>query len=173
MIEDGDLDVLDQLEDLFDDLSFDEPTKDQLFKMYGVYLNDLIKNELKLNGKKILYNSNKSNHPICKGKHQCFEHIITRESKYNGKRTFDKHRANKIHWIKPILEQVSDKRIKYFEGINYKGENQIFLWYKVKDYLIILKELRPDLLLITSFSIDKYNKNKYQKLYENYTTNQK
>ena len=31
---------LEDLDDLFEDLDIDNPTKDQLYKMYGIYLND-------------------------------------------------------------------------------------------------------------------------------------
>ncbi len=42
---------LDDLEDLFDDLGFDEPTPDQLYQMYGIFLNDIARNPIVLNGK--------------------------------------------------------------------------------------------------------------------------
>lgn len=159
---------LDDLEDLFDDLGFDGPTPGQLYQMYGIFLNDIAKNPIVLNGKTLKYNSNRSNHPVCRGKAQAFEHIITRESKISGKRSFDRDRANKVHWIRPILLNASDVRIKYFERINDKGQNQHFYWYQEKSFIIIIREIQPDTLLITSFSVDKLEKNKFKKWYDEY-----
>ncbi|MBN2893631.1 MAG: hypothetical protein JXL97_17300 [Bacteroidales bacterium] len=165
--------ILDELEDLFDDLSADGPTKDEMYKMYGVFLNDIVNNPIIINGIKLKYNKTKSKHPVCKGKMVVFEHIITRESKYNGKRHFDKDRANKIHWIRPIIENKNDARIKYFERINDKGYNQQFYWYEEKGFIVIIRELDPDLFLITSFSIDKNNKQEYKNYYNEYRDSQK
>jgi hypothetical protein len=164
---------LDNLEDLFDDLSIDGPTIVQMVKIYGIYLNDIVNNPIAINGKNLKFNDTKSFHPICKGKHQCFEHIITRESKHSGKRNFDKERTNKIHWIKPILENVHDPRIKYFEAINDKGYNQLFYWYQDKGFIVIIREISPDLKLITTFSVDKIEKTNYKMQYEKYIENQK
>jgi len=159
---------LDELEDLFDDLSFDGPTPAQLAIMYDHYLNDIVRNPIIIDGRPLKFNNNKSYHPICRGKHQCFEHIITRGSNYTKKRNFDRERANKIHWIRPILENVSDARIKYFEAVNNEGKNQQFYWYEEKMFVVIVRELNPDLLLITSFSVDKIEKSKFKMMYAKY-----
>jgi hypothetical protein len=159
---------LDDLEDLFDDLGFDEPTSDQLYQMYGIFLNDIAKNPIVLNGRMLKYNSNRSNHPVCRGKAQAFEHVITRESKISGKRDFDRERANKIHWIRPVLLNASDVRIKYFERVNDKGQNQYFYWYQEKSFIIIIREIQPDILLITSFSVDNLERYKFKKWYDEY-----
>lgn len=159
---------LDDLEDLFEDLSIDGPTPAQLYTMYGHYLNDIVRNPIIINGITLTFNSNISKHPVCKGKHQCFEHIITRESKHSGKRPFDPERANKVHWIKPILDNVADPRIKYFEEVNSDNETQQFYWYEEKNFIIIIREVTPDLLLITSFSVDKEERYNYKKRYEAY-----
>ena len=159
-------DDLSTLEDMFQDLSVDGPSKEQLYAMYGVFLKDFIKNPMIIDGKNLKVNVARSKHPLCKGKLIGFEHIITRENKYKGLRDFDSVRANKIHWIKIILSNAADKRIKYFEAINDKGLNQKFYWYEKKSFIIILREINPDVMLITAFSIDTGNENKYKYLYE-------
>lgn len=159
---------LDDLEDLFEDLSIDGPNREQMFTMYGHYLNNIVKPAIVIKGIVLTFNKNASRHPICRGKHQCFEHIITRKSKHSGKRNFDHQRANKIHWIRPILENVTDPRIKYFEAINDEGENQLFYWYEEMNFIVILREITPNLLLITSFSIDKEERYNFKKMYEEY-----
>ncbi len=159
---------LDDLEEMFDDLGFDRPTADQLYQMYSVFLNDIVNYPIVIDGKTLKYNRNRSKHPICKGKAQAFEHIITRKSKYSGKRDFDRERANKIHWIRPIILNVEDARIKYFERINDKGKNQLFFWYEEKSFIVIVREIQPDILLITSFSVDVTERGMYKKWYNEY-----
>jgi len=159
---------LDDLDILFEDLGFDEPTKEQTYEMYGIFLNDFKKNTFTVLGKQIKINENKSKYPLFKGKCETFVHLVTRESKHSGKRYFDCHRANRIHWVKPILENVTDARILHFEKVNDKGYNQHFLWYREKDFIIILREIDPDLLLVTSFCVDALNKSLYKQWYEEY-----
>lgn len=159
---------LDDLEDLFDELDIDGPTPDQLYTMYGIFLNDFDENPILLKGKTLKYNRSRSKHPVCLGKAQAFEHIITRKSKISGKRNFDRQRANKIHWIRPILINAHDIRIKYFERVNDKGVNQHFYWYQEKSFIIIIREIDPDVLLITSYSVDSLERNNFKQWYDDY-----
>ncbi len=162
-------DVLGELEDLFEDLSIDGPKDVQLFKMYGIFLNDIVKNPIIIKHIPLSFNKNMSAHPICRGKYQGFEHLITRESKYKGKRDFDRDRANKVHWIRPIIENVGDSRIKYFEKANAEGFNQQYYYYEEKGFIVIIRELKPDMMLITSFSVDNQEKSKFKNWYNEYT----
>lgn len=159
---------LDDLDDLFEDLSIDGPDAAQMYAMYRYYLNDIVKNPIVIDGITLSFNNNPSRHPICKGKHLCFEHIITRESKHSGKRYFDPERANKIHWIRPVIENAKDPRIKYFEAINGDDENQKFYWYEDMDFVVIIREFKQNLLLITSFYVDKEERYGFKKKYETY-----
>jgi len=167
-IEEEKPDLLGELEDMFDDLSIDGPDSSQMYQMYGVFLKDIVRNPIVINGISLTFNRNISKHPICSGKFEAFEHIITRDNKYNGKRQFDRERANKIHWIRPIIENVSDARIKYFEKINDKGFNQQFYWFESKNFIVILRELNPKLLLITTYFVDKWKKEEYKTWFNEY-----
>lgn len=161
-------DILGTLEDLFDDLSIESPTVEQLYQMYGIFLNDIVKNPIMIGGTELSYNRNISRHPVCRGKMQAFEHLITRESKYKGKRDFDRERANKIHWIRPIIVNASDARIKYFERLNDRGYNQLYYWYEERGFMVIVRELKPGLILITSFSVDALERPMYKRWYNLY-----
>lgn len=161
-------DPLDSLEDLFDDLSIDEPTGDQLYQMYGVFLRDFVNNPIHIEGIQVKVNINKSKNPLCKGKMQTFEHIITRENKHKGKRDFDHQRANKLHWIKTIIIHVNDVRIKYFNQISDKNLKQHFYWFEEKGFIVIVRELGKDFLLLTAFCVDEINKSQYKKYYNTY-----
>jgi hypothetical protein len=132
---------LDDLEELFDDLSIDGPTSKQLHRLYGIFLKDFKNDPIFIHGIQLKYNANPSRHPICKGKAMAFEHIITRKSEYSRNRNFDPERANKIHWIKPVILNVNDFRIKFFEEVNHDGENQLFYWFQEKSFVVIRLEV--------------------------------
>jgi hypothetical protein len=163
MIED-----LDDLEELFGDLGFGDPTPEQIYKMYGIFLNDFVRNTLYVKGKMVRYKTNPSKHPLFRGMHDTFVHVVTRESKIRGKREFDQQRANRIHWIRPILENAKDERIWYFERQNENDENQEYYWYESQDFLVILKPIEPDVLLVTSFYVDKDKKKQLRGWYQKY-----
>jgi hypothetical protein len=160
--------ILDELDDLFDDLDIQEPTAKQSYQMYGIFLNDFVRNPFCVNGKRLKINENKSNHYLFRGKIETFVHVVTRKSKYSGKRNFDKDRANKIHWIRPILENSSDKRIFYFEKINDEGKNQFYYWFKEKNFIVILRQVEPSVLLVTAFCVDVSEIGNFGKWYAEY-----
>lgn len=159
---------LDDLEDLFEVLNIETPTPDQLYELYGIFLRDLVKNPLMIKGCAIRYNNTPSKHPLCKGKAQTFEHIITRESKFSKKRNFDCFRGNKIHWIRPIIENADSPRVKYFERTNNKGQNQYFYWLQEKSFIIIIRNIQPGYLLITSFCVDNNKIGMYKSWHQEY-----
>lgn len=160
----------DDLEILFDEneMSLDAPSKDQLYKMYGIFLTDFHKTTLLHRGKKVIFNTNPSKHPLFKGKFQGFVHLVTRKSKYTEKRQYDRDRANRIHWIKPILENWQSPQVTYFEQPNKDGEIQYFYWLQANFFIVILRELNPDLLLISAYCVDEDNKVQFRKQYNNY-----
>lgn len=157
---------LEDLEELFGNLDWDGPNEEQLKQLYEIYLTEVC--NMKFKGQKIMVNKNKSRHPICKGRDQTFEHIITRESKHSQKRNFDPQRANRIHWIKPIVENSDRNEIKYFEELNGKNQLQYFFWYEEKNFIVLIREIFKGRVLITAYYVDEYRKIGFKKKYENY-----
>lgn len=163
--------MLDELDDLFENLDIYGPTNEQLYRMYGIYLNDFVKNELVIDGCRVIVNNNivrDKNKGLFLGKHYTFNHLVTIESKISHKRIFDKYRANKIHWIRTILEQMNDKRILYFEKIDVDNVNKRYFWYKERNFIIVLKEIIPDVMLVTAFCTDEYSKKGFENDYKYY-----
>lgn len=162
---------LDTLEDYIDDLPIADPSPAQLYILYGLFLEDFVQNPILIKGELLQYNTARSVMPLTRGKPKGYEHIITRENKYTGKREFDRERANRIHWIKPIIEHKENSRIKYFEKVNSEGYNQQFYYYQEKGFIVIVRELKPNYLMITAFSVDKDQGSKYNRWYKEYEGN--
>lgn len=161
---------LDELDDLFDiaDLSIEAPTPKQLYTMYGIFLEDFVNNKMTVFGKGLTVNLSKSTHRSFKNKAETFVHVITRKNDYNHKRQYDRNRANRIHWIKPILENANDYRIKCFQKVNDKNENQHYFYYEDKAFIVILREVNPELTIVTAFCVDPIEKYKYSSWYREY-----
>lgn len=161
---------LDELDDLFDieDLSIDAPTPEQLFTMYGIFLKDFVNNKMTVFGKELTVNINKSTHRDFKNKAETFVHVITRKSEYSKKRHYDRNRANRIHWIRPVLENANDPRIKCFQRLNEDNENQHYFYYEDEAFMVILREVNPDLAIVTAFCVDPLEKYMYSSWYREY-----
>lgn len=159
---------LDILEDIFEYLDLDDPTEEQLYELYGIFKRDMIDEPIFINLVQLDYNKKRSRHPLFRGKPEGFEHICTRESKHSQRRNFDPERANKIHWIKPVIANKDDNRIKYFERLHYTGQNQQYYWLKDKDYVVIIREITVKLQLVTAFKVDELNRNDFKRWYEEY-----
>ena len=160
-----------ELEDLFEDLDVDAPTKEQLYHIYGIYLKDFVHSELFFQGKKVIVNTDivrNKQEGYFLNKQKSFDHIVTRENKYSGKRQYDRDRANKIHWIKIIIKNYQNPLIKVFEKTDTRGDKNIFLWCEYKNYVVILREKQPDLFLVTGYCVDAIEQVRFKNEYRAY-----
>lgn len=106
---------LTNLEELFSDLDCDKPNENQLYKMYEIYTNELVDDYIEIDGLRLVFKSQKSWLKGFEGYPETFVHLITKEESYGKPRKFDKERANRIHWVKPILQNKDNPQIFYFE----------------------------------------------------------
>lgn len=159
---------LDDLEELFDNLGFEEPTHEQLTQLLEIFNNDFVKNPFEVGGRKVKIVEKASFNREFKGYPETFVHLVTRESKLKGQRMFDRERTNRLHWIKPILLNLSDARIKYYEFTDEKGILKKHFWFQERDFMVVLKPIEKDLLVVTGFKVDKLEKPTYLKRYQNY-----
>jgi hypothetical protein len=80
-------------------------------------------------------------------------------------RVFKEERANRIHWLKPILQHWKDPRITFFTFVEADGTARDYFWYKAKAYMVIMEEVTPDYVLITGFCVDRKEENYYDLKY--------
>lgn len=99
-----------------------------------------------------------------------FVHIITRTVKESTRKTasnireFRPERANRIHWIRPILENHEDKRITRFTYIESDGAEREYFWFRAKHYIVVLEHY-GSFDLITAFCVDAENQPYFQNKY--------
>jgi len=154
-----------ELDDLINDLGID-PTAEQLDLLYAEFKRDFIDSFLNIDGlnvKVILKNSTLEGFEPYP---ETFVKLITRDS-VGGKRVFDRHRANKIHWIRCILDKRDDDDITFFQYPDKKNDLRDYYWFKNGGFLVVMKKISPDYLVITSFHIDsRHNEEYYEKKLE-------
>ena len=163
---------LDDLEILFDDLGF-APTPMQLHEMLACFMDDFVNNPFQIKGCNVKVITEKSWHRNFRGLPETFVHLITRENKYKGLREFDYERANRIHWVKEVLLNHTSTRIKYFEYGDEKGIVKQHYWYEEQNFIVVLKPIQPDLLVVTAFCIDDFERPRYRTRYNDFRNGRK
>ena len=89
---------------------------EQINLLYARFRNDFIDSSLQINGKNVLIIATPSKIKQYDQYAETFVHIITREMTSNI-RLYDCNRANRIHWIKPILLTHPCNDIKYYKSL--------------------------------------------------------
>lgn len=158
---------LDDLEDLFDDLDEVSLTEQQKKAMYDIYRDDFFHDYVEVDGKEITVKNQKSWVKGFEGYPETFVHLVTREPLKGKPREFDKLRANKIHWVKQILLQKDNPKIKYFEKVD-QGYLKRHYWFEEKDFVVILKPVSETLLIVTAFYVEALKKQDFEWDYNKY-----
>lgn len=121
------------------------------------------------------------------GYEKTFWHLTTREHFYQkkqGKRFInvkkrlpDYGRAERIDWVKKIIENAHDEYIRAFYHIETDGKKELrlYLWLYKQDFVVILQKLgKSSSFLVTSFYIDVPKKRRiYQERYDVYVSRSK
>lgn len=175
----SEMDVLSSLEPFYKE-GVQVQEMDKIKALHEVFYNDFFVEGVYVDGEKVKVkpykysNSKKDGLPEeYTSLIEKFVHIITRNVKSSSWksapkiREFREERANRIHWIKPILQNSSDKRITHFKHIEDDGKEREYFWYRGKQYIVILEHLDPNFDLITGFCVDAENQPYYQKKYIN------
>lgn len=159
-------DVLDELEPFFDELGFDpEEEEDKIRQLYKSFYNGFITKPFEVNNATVMIKQAFSRHV---GQPDYFQefvhdfvHTITRQGNISKRRVFEPQRANRIHWIKPILLNCKDNRIRKYKFVESDGKVRDYFWFEEKDVVVVLEMVLSDYWLITAHIVD--DKRKHQK----------
>ncbi|MCL1034675.1 hypothetical protein [Elizabethkingia anophelis] len=149
------MDKLEDLQELFDDLNQQIPSKEHLEKFYEIYNKELSDDYIEIGGDRLTFKSQKSWVKEFEGYPETFVHLITKEQAYGKPRVFDSKRANRIHWVKCILSNIGHSKILFFEKKDKDDILKKYYWYKEKKFVVILKPIKPKILLVTAFCVEK------------------
>ncbi len=91
-------------------------------------------------------------------KEEGFWHIITKAEKKNRKeeRCYDSRRAERIHWIKPLILNHSHNMIKSWNYLESSGKVRNYIWIEDHNFIVILQwdNNKQEYILITSYFIE-------------------
>ncbi|KAA5537046.1 hypothetical protein F0919_05065 [Taibaiella lutea] len=126
--------------------------KDQVDELYQIFREDFIDNPIILNGKKvkvIMKNSKIAQYSCyC----ETFTHLITkREGQF---RLYTCERAEKIHWIKPIIEAHPCSDILYYKWQDNNGICKEHFWHISKKFMVVLRDIDEDSRIVTAFCVE-------------------
>ena len=148
-----------ELDDLIYGLGID-PTEAELNRLYGEFKRDFEGPPLMIDGLRVKVILKKSKVKGYETYPETFVHLITRKGQ-GQQRSFDRHRANKIHWVRCILENRNEEEITYFQYPEADGTMRDYYWYKDGNFLVIMERIAPEILIVTRFHIDNERNRKY------------
>lgn len=99
-----------------------------------------------------------------------FTHVVTRE--LGGVRVFDPARAEKLPWIRPVLENYRDAQYVrvFWSDRNKKSARRLHIWLYDFDFMIVLDRMKSKRfsgkMIMTAFSVDPHQRRYYQKLFD-------
>lgn len=152
----------------------------QLFDfLYGFFHRDFVAARTFLNGKIWI---NPQSYKLDEGKEEAFWHLTSRDQERLVKRGNqivkekerlpDFRRAERIEWVKQIIDNHSAPSIKCFYHKETKGKKEIrlYLWAYDDDFVVILQKLgKSSSFLVTSFFVDYQGKRSdFEKRYQTY-----
>ena len=150
-----------------DILKLEGEYNDIIDKAYEIFKRDFIDNTTKYDGVPVIYD--KRIIAASMGKKVGFWHLISKEMKPLEGRFLDKERAQRLPWIKPLIEREFEGvlHFEYDEGSKDKGI-RTYIWLKDYDYLVVLKKRGNVYILITAYCIlSSTSRHNIQRRYEN------
>ena len=155
-----------------DVIELDGKSSDEIIEqLYEIFKNDFVVNRTYLSHQIYIDPISSDVEPTI-NKEKIFWHIISRKDR--GSRRIDKPRASRLHWIKPIIVNHYNAKIKLFYYLEDNGKIRLYLWAHEENFAVILQKIGTSnsSYIVTSFYIDNENKiNAFQRKYESYVNN--
>lgn len=149
-------------------ITLSDHSGDKIFyteKLYSVFKNDLVENgNLLLFGKPVKVSSKLEND----GRHERFWHIIT-DPHSPSMSDIKLPRAERISWIKPIIENIDNNRVLVYER-RKEGDDRLHIFLPEVSYIVILSKKRAAYYFVTAYFIEyTYKLEEYKRECEKYT----
>jgi len=88
------------------------------------------------------------------GKELAFWHLVTRGDYRDYTGTPDYDRAERLPWVRALIEHADEPGVKCFEYQEGSGVVRTYIWYEAGDFAVVLEPLsRGAMRLITAFHI--------------------
>ena len=132
-------------------IKFEGDWNDFIARAYLVFKKDFIESSPRIHGVYVSVNRTKNDgSPMEEG----FWHLVTREDKKLKERLPDFPRAERVSWVRPIVENYSAIEIERWRYLEGSGQVRHYLYVRAADYLVILEERPKSYFLVTGFYVD-------------------
>lgn len=121
---------------------------DYINTLYLLFKRDFIDTRPIFNNQQVHHDKNDDN-----GKSAGFVHITNKEDSTVGGRVLDLRRCERIHWIKPIIENAASPDVLKWREEKGK-QKRVFLYLASERFLVILQEFKYGYLLVTAYYVD-------------------
>jgi hypothetical protein len=160
---------LDELKPYFGDGELNASMDHNQIKVFfKIFLDDFITSPIIINGKKIRIDQKKPKPREFADYSETFFHIITKDSDYYNRRLYECNRANRIHWIKPILLSHPCEKIFYYKWRDDNGICKEHFWYFDKNFMVVLRPISAELQIVTAFCVEQENNITYYERYKDF-----
>lgn len=120
-------------------------------RAYSVFQSAFLHSSPYFHSRRVSVNlSKKDDSPMEEG----FWHLITRDDKGLKERLPDFPRAERITWVRPIIENYSTSGMECWRYLEGSGRVRHYLYAKAADYLVIIEEGARGMFLVTGFYVD-------------------
>jgi hypothetical protein len=119
---------------------------------YAIFQHDFIESQPECFGRYV----RPVREPMADGKEYSFKHITT--EKISGTRIFRADRCERVGWIRPIIEALSDGKVICWKKFHYeKGKKEWRLLIALDDfsYIVVLAERKGYYLVRTAYPVSR------------------
>lgn len=120
-----------------------------LATVYQTFERDFVRARPNYSGLPVKYDSR-----IEHGKEAVFWHLTSQFDPKTGNREMDMRRCERIPWPSPMIEHHGDTQVSIWKNKRGK-EIRILLWLETMDYLVVMKEGRNTVILLTAYCTDR------------------
>lgn len=117
-------------------------------EVYSQFEWDFVKSKPTLEGKPVYIELEKID-----GKEKSFWHVVTRDFLQNGDRVLEPIRAERIGWIRAMIESRNHPQIRTWDRVKNEKLRR-YIWLFEFDHLVVLGEGRTAWWLVTAFWVE-------------------
>ena len=118
-------------------------------ELYDVFRNDFVQSRPMFQGHEVWHFPERED-----GREKVFWHLTSRDDDPAGERLPDLARAERLAWIRPLLEHAATPEVLAWDYSEGDGSVRTYVWLKDEDFAVVLKKY-PDgrRRLVTAFCV--------------------
>lgn len=142
--------MMHELEFLPEPLSYDGDWPRFVEELYKIFQRDFMLSQPRLENMLVCIDNRK----IDDSREEGFWHLVTRQDKQASERFPEIPRAERLPWIRPLIENYQNKNVTYWRYLEGNRKVRHYIWAKAVDFAVILAQEKVRLFVVTAFCVD-------------------